>query len=381
MADRLKIYACSGIGENAETQERIWDYWTDNTDCISNTQAVNTLIALINRNYIEVTRLATMTREDKIANLNDIDLYVVCLRAAQHCNQHYTQLQHAGAVIGDMLLHGAFDCQSLDAAERDNNLDQLLDKFDELYTDDTEPTPNPEFTTWFEENVVERNKVGLSKDAQATIKKSLKTAKKGISGDWKDNEDLGKYLSDAGTYFLYTYFTEDQLKKLPRVFTNKKRLQTKTYNYCKSLFVDIYGSETEMQEIIRAGIINQFKDTPENICAGTAEAGMEAKPVGVLLFGIEMAVAQAVSIIISIIVAVAGVIGTLITEVCKVVAEKNNAKYAAIDKAAVEASMPTEDDYEGLANKKPKTAGGGWLTYLLVGGAALGLILTSKKRK
>ena len=56
MAERLKIYACSGIGESAEPQQKMWDYWTDNTDCVSNTQAVNTLIALINRNYIEVTR-------------------------------------------------------------------------------------------------------------------------------------------------------------------------------------------------------------------------------------------------------------------------------------------------------------------------------------
>ena len=76
MANRLKIYACSGIGQ---TEQGTWNYWLDNTETVNNTQAVNTLLALINRNYIEVTRLRGMSDADKIANLNDIDVYVLCL--------------------------------------------------------------------------------------------------------------------------------------------------------------------------------------------------------------------------------------------------------------------------------------------------------------
>ena len=379
MADRLKIYACSGIGENAESQEQLWEYWSDNTDCISNTQAVNTLLLLINRNYIEITRLAGMTREDKIANLNDIDVYVLCLHAAQHCAQHYKNLEKAGKVIGDMILNGSFDLQSLNAVERDANLDSLFDKFEELYSGDHELAENPEFEAWFNENVVARNKVGLSSTAQTTVKKSLKTAKIGASGDYTENADLAKYFADSGTYFLYTYFTDEQLAKLPRIFAKKKRLQMKTYNYCKSLYVDVYGSEAEMREIIRMDIVNRFEQEPESVCAGIASG--DVRPIGSLtLFG--LVGAEAVKALLALIAAIASVLVALITSICDVVAKKNNEKYASINEAAVQASMPTETDYAGFQGNGTTNvtkAGGNWWTYLLIGGAALGLILSKKR--
>lgn len=378
MADRLKIYACSGIGENAESQEQLWEYWNDNTDCISNTQAVNTLLLLINRNYIEITRLAGMTREDKIANLNDIDVYVLCLHAAQHCAQHYKKLEKAGAVIGDMLMNGAFDLQSLNAVERDANLDSLFDKFEELYSGDHELANNPEFEAWFNKNVIERNKVGLSSAAQSTVKKSLKTAKIGASGDYTENADLAKYFADSGTYFLYTYFTDEQLAKLPRIFAQKKRLQMKTYNYCKSLYVDVYGSEAEMREIIRMDIVNRFEQEPESVCAGIASG--DVRPIGSLtLFG--LVGAEAVKALLALIAAIASVLVALITSICDVVAKKNNEKYASINEAAVQASVPMDEDYAGFSGSGIgiTKAGGSWWTYLLLGGAALGLILSNKK--
>ena len=379
MADRLKIYACSGIGENAESQEQLWEYWSDNTDCISNTQAVNTLLLLINRTYIEITRLAGMTREDKIANLNDIDVYVLCLHAAQHCAQHYKNLEKAGKVIGDMILNGSFDLQSLNAVERDANLDSLFDKFEELYSGDHELAENPEFEAWFNENVVARNKVGLSSTAQTTVKKSLKTAKIGASGDYTENADLAKYFADSGTYFLYTYFTDEQLAKLPRIFAKKKRLQMKTYNYCKSLYVDVYGSEAEMREIIRMDIVNRFEQEPESVCAGIASG--DVRPIGSLtLFG--LVGAEAVKALLALIAAIASVLVALITSICDVVAKKNNEKYASINEAAVQASMPTETDYAGFQGNGTTNvtkAGGNWWTYLLIGGAALGLILSKKR--
>ena len=379
MADRLKIYACSGIGENAESQEQLWEYWNDNTDCISNTQAVNTLLLLINRNYIEITRLSGMTREDKIANLNDIDVYVLCLHAAQHCAQHYKNLEKAGKVIGDMILNGAFDLQSLNAVERDANLDSLFDKFEELYSGDHELAENPEFEAWFNENVVARNKVGLSSAVQTTVKKSLKTAKIGASGDYTENADLAKYFADSGTYFLYTYFTDEQLEKLPRIFAQKKRLQMKTYNYCKSLYVDVYGSEAEMREIIRMDIVNRFEQEPESVCAGIASG--DVRPIGSLtLFG--LVGAEAVKALLALIAAIASVLVALITSICDVVAKKNNEKYASINETAVQASMPTETDYagfQGTGERNVTKAGGNWWTYLLIGGAALGLILSKKR--
>ena len=76
MADKLKIYACSGIGDTGES--RIFDYWTDNTQTVSNTQAVNTLLALINMRVAEVGSLS-LTQDEQAECLNDIDLYAISL--------------------------------------------------------------------------------------------------------------------------------------------------------------------------------------------------------------------------------------------------------------------------------------------------------------
>ena len=46
MSEKLKIYACSGIG-STDPQKPV-EYFTDGTSTVSNTQAVNTILARIN---------------------------------------------------------------------------------------------------------------------------------------------------------------------------------------------------------------------------------------------------------------------------------------------------------------------------------------------
>ena len=80
MSGKLKIYACSGIG-STDAQKRV-GYWLDGTNTLSNTQAVNTLLARINEKYIAATRLTDIGKGEKIALLNDVDLLQVALEAA-----------------------------------------------------------------------------------------------------------------------------------------------------------------------------------------------------------------------------------------------------------------------------------------------------------
>ena len=46
MRDGLKIYACTGFGVGTAPEQ--FNYWLDNTETITNTKAVNSLLAEIN---------------------------------------------------------------------------------------------------------------------------------------------------------------------------------------------------------------------------------------------------------------------------------------------------------------------------------------------
>lgn len=377
MANRLKIYACSGIGQ---TEQGTWNYWLDNTETVNNTQAVNTLLALINRNYIEVTRLRGMSDADKIANLNDIDVYVLCLHAAQKLNRTWKQLENAGYVINSMLERGDFNCDSLDNTERDAHLDLLFDKFEQGINEDIQAAES-DFMIWYRQNVIERNKNGLTEKQRTAIKNTLKKPISGIgiNPDWQKNKDLQEYLLNGGTYFLYTYLTDAQMNQIPsrnkRIFKAKKEKQLKTYNYCKSLFVDIYGSEEEMKEIIRAGIINEFKETPEQICAGFVKG---EKPVGFVFLG--LAGAAAVKALIEVLSVVCTLLAAIITAICKCVADTNVAKYGRLDQDIVNTSVPIPDDIEGLENTGlNKSKNNSWITWAIAGVGAL-LVLKNLKK-
>ena len=359
MANRLKIYACSGIG-STNPEQGVLNYWTDNTDTLTNTQAVNTLLALINRNYIEVNRLRNMTADDKIANLCDIDVYTVCLAAAQRYKDDPKALEHAGVVIGMMMADGDFDYQSLNNSERDAHLDHLLDKANDLFEEEKIDHTNQAFVKWYNETVVARNKVVLQQGV-------------GANDDWRRDKDLANYLLKGSEYFLYMYLTDEQINSMPaknaKTFRDKRAKQRKTYNYCKALFVDVYGSEDEMQEIIRAGIIDYFQETPENICKEIASGKVvSANGIGI-----------ATEIIVAIIGAVVTVVTGVITAICTMVAQTNVAKYAALDSEVVNTSIPTPEDYDGLSGRSVTTAGASkWLMVALLGTAAVWFLKNKK---
>lgn len=366
MANRLKIYACSGIG-STNPEQGVLNYWTDNTNTLTNTQAVNTLLALINRNYIEVNRLQNMTAEDKIANLCDIDVYTVCLAAAQRYKDDPKALEHAGVVIGMMMADGDFDYQSLNNSERDAHLDHLLDKANDLFEEEKIDHTNQAFVKWYNETVVARNKVGLQQGV-------------GVNDDWRQDKDLANYLLKGSEYFLYTYLTDEQINSMPsknaKTFREKRAKQRKTYNYCKSLFVDVYGSEDEMQEIIRAGIIDCFEATPEEVCDLIVKGDFrDVKGVGE---GVTIGVLS-VAEFITVLTAVFTFVGGIIAAICSMVAQTNVAKYGALDQEVVNTSIPTPEDYDGLSGRSVTTAGASkWLIVALIGTAAVWFMKNKK---
>ena len=385
MSGKLKIYACSGIGA-VEAKKRV-GYWLDNTNTLSNTQAVNTLLARINEKYIAATRLAGISKQDKIALLNDVDLLQVSLEAAKRFKGGDEQLRHAGEVICEMWQQGVFKYDVLDARKREDHLEELLGKFDEAVADTT-PVKNTDqaFMDWWQSTVVNRNKLGLNFGQEQLARKALKQAAqqiKGIgkvdwsqyqNGDWMENPDLAKYLTDGATYFIYTYFTDAQVKQLPAVFQTKRLRQKKTYAYCLQMFVDVYGSEQDMQRIIRAGIIDTMECTPEEFVEEVLAGKRTPDSIG-FLFGAETA-AAGIKMLIELLSVIGALLASIIGALCSMVRDTNVAKYGAIDRQAVEASVPNASDYDGLniGGGTLKKSGLGWLGYAVVAVAAGALI-------
>lgn len=379
MADRLKIYACSGIGDTQEAGSS-FTYWTDNTNSLYNTQAVNLLLSRINLclSYLENLNLS---KKEQIQTLNFIDFYVVCLYAAQEYRKHYSILEKAGGVISAMWESGMFDSQSLNNDERDKNLDDLIMLLDERMAIDETYNMTDKFAKWWADEVVSLNKVGLSASEAQAVESALEQGVSGIGElDWHDNKELANYLTKGGTYFLYLYMTDAQLKQLPfenkSAIAKKKKQQQKTYNYCKSLFVGVYGTESAMQNIIRSGIQKDFKQTPEEVCADIASGKRKMiNGVGVLPVLVIVAIVNG---IFSILIAVIGLI-------VNAVAKSKSEQYASIDEAAIKASCPNASDYNGLdwgGNSKGSTTAslgsGGLLTWVLLG---TGLMFVLKKFK
>ena len=301
--DRLKIYACSGVGS---TQDQ-YNYWLDNTNAMQATQAVNSLLADINSCYIRATRLIGLTDEERIMELNKLDLLVVCLDAAEQFSAVPEKLSYAGRVIGQMDLNGMFDFDTMISTERDNHLDELLAYANAQYeTMQPVMAKNPEFYKWWNANVVALNKNVFTEEQRIAVAKELRGSfVKKVSGDnWEDNADLRKYFYDAATYFMYTFFTEDQLNKLPEIFRTRRSYQLRVYNYCKALYVGIYGSEEKMRQIISDRIISEIQVTPEEMCKTIVESEGKTKSVGLVTEVIIAIITMVTTIAVAIISAV-----------------------------------------------------------------------------
>lgn len=342
MSRKLKIYACSGIG-NAGSE---YNYWLDNTQTVSNTQAVNSLLSMINLCYSEVKNLGLGTSEI-VDRLNQIDLYSVAMYYAQVYQDSVDDLHRAGQVIGCLLDKGAFDYDSISNDERDKHLDDVFEKVADVIADDT-LRASGDFTQWWKENVEDKNRVFLSKEQQEQVTSILEKLSRKISGigkagdEWEKNPDLAKYLNNASEYFLYTYFTDEQLRGLPQVFRAKKIEQLKTYEYAKQMYVGVYGSEDSYQNTIRAGIIDYFKHTPEEVCTKIATAKSQ-DGVGAAV-AIALTAAQITEIVLAALSAVAAIIGSILMCVSSI----SVAKYNAQDVEIAQSATPNSEDFDGL---------------------------------
>ena len=193
--------------------------------------------------------------------------------------------------------------------------------------------------------------------------KTKKTKKVSAAEDPFNDKNIGKYLTKAGNYFLYTFFTPAQLAKLPKVFTNKAVWQRQIYEYCKSFYVGVYGTEEAMKTVIRDGITKEFKATPEKVCKEIA-SGERKEGVGF----------DWITLIVSVISAIATIVSAYIVALYQYKKETEIAQQQKLDEAIIKDNMAEDSDLTGL---KYKTGNNN--TVLWVGAGILGLLFLSKK--
>lgn len=309
----LKIYACSGVGEAADL-----DYWLNGTKTATNSQAVNYLLAKIN--YLNVT-LKLYQNPEQIADVaNELDFYLLALYCIDNYGNEPSELPRAGRILAHMYASGMFNLGSIDDDKRSENLDNLEKEFTRYMSMRSDFTDGAvDIQNWWNNTIIPASQTpALSPEKQ---KASEEFFAKSISGP---TGDFSVYLDDAGSYFLYMYIPESEISKYPFVIRARRAKEIELYNYVVYCAKPLYGSVEAIDEIIYTGIVKKYNAFPEDVIK-TLSTGS-----GIGVLGIDD--------IIAIIVAVAGLLGTIIAGVidyCKVVAV---AKY----------EVPADPDY-GIA--------------------------------
>ena len=359
MASKLNIYACSGVGDNRSG----YDYWEDNLNPINNTQATNGFVARIDLLVAELSNLQ-LSQSEQIAKLNDLDFYTVCAAYTQQYAGDKSALERIGRVLGALKEQGVFSFDSTNNNARDAHLDAIFDQVEAVLADGAEQPTIAAFENWWNKYVMERDQFGLS-EAQRKKAKGI-----GAAEDALNDENIGQYLTKAADYFLYRYFTPEQLQSLPRVFRKKREYQDMIYENCKGLYIKTYGDEQSMQNLIRTGIVESMKDQPENICASIANRG--AQSVGEAAAATIMIGKITLEAFISILTTVLGVLATIVGYICSYATKVGEAKYASLNRSIIDNGEIAPSDYNGVFKDMPNVGEKNtWLPLLAIGAAIL----------
>ncbi len=303
MRDGLKIYACTGFGVGTAPAD--FNYWTDNTETITNTCAVNSLLADINFHASKLRYAPDMTDEEALVTLNVIDLYVVCLYGAEQYDGK--DLERFGRIIGQMVDAGMFHYDSTDNDERDANLDELISIAETRFNDGEDPQISNDTTMWFYDYVVARDYVGLNEKQIAAAREAI-NASNAVSG--ATTNDAGEVLHSNGGYYLYQFMTRKQAYDLGAAVYAKWKKEKEMYEYIHKAYDSMYGGKEEVDKVIYAGICAEYGHTPERLVYRMCENRIE-DGVGC---GIS-AICTAIGAIISLLTTVLSAILTIVSAV------------------------------------------------------------------
>lgn len=309
MKDGLHIYACSGFGVGTTPDK--FDYWLDNTNTLTNTCAVNCLLADINFTAAKL-KYGNLANADVLTALNLIDLYTVCLYGAEQYSGQ--ELKRYGRIVGAMADEGLFHFISTDNVERDANLDALVSDAQTRFYDGDDPSVTNDTTQWFDEYVVARDYVGVSDEQIEDIREAIDNSA-AISGT--TSQDAAEALHANGGYYLYLYMSREQAKRIGNEVYAKWQKEKEVYDYVHKAYKSFYDSDEAIDKVIYGGICKQYDTTPEQVISTITR-----KPKGV------GEIAAAVLAICQIIAAIVGIVATTLSIVLTICGACMQSKYA-----------------------------------------------------
>lgn len=351
----LKIFACSGLGDN--TGSKI-GFQTEDTVAVENTRAMNSMLAKVNLFATRIRRLKISTI-DLVKEYNNLTFYFVCFYYARLYRNEPEVLKALASPIAAAYNTGMFLSTSIDPEERNAMVDDIIAKIDDMLESGQYTTVGDVYNWWME-TIVKQNVVGLPEDVREYVSGIGATIR-------KDYGELNKYLYDGGTYFLYLFMTEKQLSKSTYAIRKRRRKQEEVYDYCRKCFCyeygGIYGNEQDMVNVITAGIIEDFGATPEEVVTDILQ-GNKKNGIGVLD---PITIAAIISAVVSLVLG-------LINAICNYAAQVAVAKYAMPED--IDDGMANEKDWEGLNGNETQSS----ISPIILGAAALGLLFMNKDK-
>ena len=204
----------------------------------------------------------------------------------------------------------------------------------------------------------------------------------GLTPRWEDNYTLKKYLSEGAEYFLYTYINPQEMYLYPKKVKDKYYIQMKTRQWIRDIFVNIYGTDEDLDKLIRQNIVKTFADHGANVSSPEEvlrrlQAGEEYEFIGIS----DVVLAAIITAVIGL---VSTCIGYLVDYFMKKEFEEIRSKYTVPTAESILSGTPNASDWpnldEALGTKQQTAGASKWMLLALIP-TALYMMFGNKKSK
>lgn len=369
MREKLEIYACTGLSDNADEIRNGEEYelFTDGTPDYEKTYAQNFILSKLNLLAVEInyTNLSDEQKREKLNDIDTLSLIYICLENAKEGDDVALRVCHT--LQENPLL------QSLSVEEHNLFLEKIISFANASQTKDllkTEEGEKLRQTPLY--NYIKTELESINTPAYSTAEREYAKeffAKNEKVGANVSRYDVEKMIYESGCYYMYTFFTEEEAKKAGVYFWARRKKELEMLNYIYKKFLPdgadagIIANKEQIQNLIRTRATSYYKMSPEEFVRLTLESQDKNEIMKLGDGGLSEAA------ILAIIYAVVAIIQATVTivEMCiNYQVQKVEAKYAVPEN--FEYGQPRGEDYllweEEEKKKKRKN-------YLLIGGAIL----------
>ncbi|MFT3753693.1 MAG: transglutaminase domain-containing protein [Paludibacter sp.] len=233
------------IGEDAEGVDNDrYAVWTGNESEFDITPGKHFLYSRFDL-LLEMVNIAT-TNDLKLWYYNQLDITTALLWAYNRVNGNMDEYKRISLIVCGMVKMGWFNSASMVEDVRGDALDELLNRLDYEYTNNSNELLNVyDQKTW--DMLVEN----VFQDMEPVS----------ITGSRIGSLDvIGDTIKKSGYYFLYLFIPDGEVKNYPAAVAKKRLAQKQVFDW---LALDIFHKRATKLNLIRAGIIARTGMEPE----------------------------------------------------------------------------------------------------------------------